>query len=119
MPKRVFSGKSPDSGQRAGLFCAFRFPPIQPETGNGNSAGAGELRWYFRDAMSGQILEGVEPIHTRIRTEYGTVRQLSQTWEMRNAARKEIESHVRQTAVKALQAPAGYKPVLVCWMEVG
>jgi len=33
-------------------------------------------------------------------------------------ARQAIERHIKDTYPKTLQAPMGYKPILICWMEV-
>jgi superfamily II DNA or RNA helicase len=115
-PYRTFSGKRNTTSLR-GIFCAYRFPPIEPDTTNDTNK-QGELRWYFCDSDNGKILEGVESIYSAIRSVPETPRHTAMTWQERNSARKAIETYIRNTHLLAIQAPAGYKPVLVCWMEV-
>lgn len=116
LPRRLFSGKQSNHQRPRGVFCAYRYQPF--ETVPGVPAQRGELRWYFRDAADGAIVEGIDSIYETIRCKSETPRYTELTWESRTDARKAIEAHIRSTYLRAIQAPAGYKPVLVCWMEI-
>lgn len=116
LPRRVFSGKKADKTLH-GIFCAYRFPPR--EVIEGEEIGSGELRWYFWDAEKDKVIEGVENIHKAIRCAHETPRHSVKTWDERKAARKKIESHIRNSYLRAINADQSYRYKLVCWMEVG
>ena len=108
LPLRLFSGKRADS---RGLFCCYKFPAIEqgkPE----------EVRWYFRESTTGKILEGIENIYEKIQCAPDTPRATISTPEDLAKQRKDIEKHIKNTYLRALQAPQDYKPILICWMEV-
>jgi superfamily II DNA or RNA helicase len=115
LPRRVFSGKQRE-GTSWGLFCAYRFPPRVEVQGEMN--GKGELRWYYWDASTGKVVEGIENVHQFIECKQGTPRYTVQTWEKRKEARKKIEKHIRDTYLVALDPGPDYRYQLVCWMEV-
>jgi len=108
LPLRLFSGKR--AGLK-GLFCCYKFPAIEqgkPE----------EVRWYFRESTTGKILEGIENIYEKIQCAPNTPRATISTPEDLAEQRKDIEKHIKNTYLRALQAPQDYKPILICWMEV-
>ncbi|MBA7596334.1 RNA polymerase-associated protein RapA [subsurface metagenome] len=108
LPLRLFSGKRADL---KGLFCCYRFPAIEqgkPE----------EVRWYFRESATGKILEGIESIYEKIQCSPDTPRATISTPEDLVEQRKDIEEYIKNTYLRALQAPQDYKPILICWMEV-
>lgn len=115
LPRRLFSGKHRNPQRSRGIFCAYRFSPPDPAAVDANP---GEMRWYFRDAADGKVVEGIESIYETLKCQNDTPRYTELTWDTRNDARKAIESHIRSTYLRAIQAPAGYKPTLICWMEI-
>jgi hypothetical protein len=135
-PRRVFSGKSGAGVSPAGcgagvspargLFCAYRFPPVktpepsphQPTTSP--PPAEGELRWYYRCAETGEIWESdhLEEIAQVIRSQPDTPRRTSASAEELQAWRLAIERGPVQQHLISLQALAGQRPQLVCWMEV-
>lgn len=115
LPRRVFSGKRRSEGLR-GIFCAYRFPPV--ETNENIQGNQGELVWYFYDALTKQIVEGIDIIYNTIKCAPETPRYTKLTWDERTTARKQMESHIRNSRLLAIGAPMGYKPILICWMEV-
>lgn len=108
LPLRIFSGKRAES---KGLFCCYKFPPM--EKGKPQ-----EVRWYFRESVTGKILEGIENIYSKIQCSTDTLRATITTPEDLAEQRKEIEKYIKNTYLRALQAPQDYKPILICWMEV-
>lgn len=115
LPRRVFSGKKA-SENMYGVFCAYRFPLRDPAEGQDNENG--ELRWYFWEAEKDKVLEGVENIHKAIRAEVDTPRHATRTWDERKDARKKIETYIRNSYLRAINADQSYRYKLVCWMEV-
>ncbi len=111
LPRRLFSGKRAGDGSSRGLFCAYRYPAPSEEA-------TGELRWYFRDATTGAITEGVEAIAALIRCEHDTLRVTEAGTGELTKARREIEVLKVNRHLRDMQAVAGAKAALVCWMEV-
>jgi hypothetical protein len=111
LPRRLFSGKEAPEGQPVGLFCAYRFPAMQDDA-------PGELRWYYRRAEDGKVIEGLGEIAEAIRSEPATARVTKGSAEDLAAARKDIEQKCVRPRLRDLQAPMGSKATLVCWMEV-
>jgi len=111
LPLRLFSGKRADFKSFKGLFCCYRFPPI--EEGKPQ-----EVRWYFREFTTRKVVEGVESIYEKIQCLSGTARATIASPEDLAEQRKEIERYIKNTYLRALQAPQDYKPILLCWMEV-
>jgi SNF2 family DNA or RNA helicase len=126
-PKRIFSGKQAGAKGIRGLFCCYRFPVIQrsapPETPLGTERGLeqrGDLRWYFRVAETGEIWESdrLAEIAQAIRSQPNTLRVIRASAHDLKKWREEIERGPVAQYLRALQAPLGVKPTLVCWMEV-
>jgi SNF2 family DNA or RNA helicase len=126
-PKRIFSGKQAGAKGIRGLFCCYRFPVIQrsapPETPLGTERGLeqrGDLRWYFRVAETGEIWESdrLAEIAQAIRSRPDTLRVMRASAQDLKKWREEIERGPVAQYLRALQAPLGVKPTLVCWMEV-
>lgn len=119
LPRRLFSGKRAEEGRPRGLFCAYRYPaPHPPDPPQAEGEAVGELRWYFREAETGDILEGVEAIAALIRCEVDTPRVTEAGAEALKEARKAIETERVNRHLRDMQAVAGAKATLVCWMEV-
>jgi len=116
-PRRILSGKKAErTDRRHGLFCAYRFPPLEPPK-EGEAGRSGEVRWYFR-TLEGKVIEGLDEIDKAIRCLPETPRYLASEIPTLAEARRAIERHIKDSYLRSLQAPLGYKPVLVCWMEV-
>ena len=99
-PKRIFSGKCVEGRGTRGLFCAYRFPivnSVEPSPPaplpEGEGERAGELRWYFRRADTGDIWESnrLDDIANAIRSAPQTQRMTSASAEQLKSWRQEIE----------------------------
>lgn len=135
-PQRIFSGKQAGQREVRGLFCCYRFPLISRDqkskekevSGESSHAGPeakkeqglGEIRWYFRVAETGEIWEAdrLEKIAAVIRSRPETPRVVRVSASDLKSWREEIERGPVAQHLRALQAPMGVKPTLVCWMEV-
>jgi len=111
LPLRLFSGERADFKSFKGLFCCYRFPPIEESKPQ-------EVRWYFREFTTRKVVEGVEGIYEKIQCLSDTARATIASPEDLAEQRKEIERYIKNTYLRALQAPQDYKPILLCWMEV-
>ena len=121
LPLRLFSGKGIDDepppfcnrdGESipldrigdTGVFCCYEMPNR-------------EIKWYFYDIDTEEVLDNVEDIWPEIRCGRNTTR-----WTERGPgglvdARKKIERHIRNYLMR-IQAPMGAKPKLIAWMEI-
>lgn len=96
------------------MHLSYRFPSLKPEA-------QGELRWYFRMADSGEILDSarLDEIAKAIRSLPDDKRVLSASADNLKAWRNEIEQQKLRPYVRDLNAPQGENAKLVCWLEVG
>lgn len=135
LPGRVFSGREhPKPGTKAVFFCyalpaedkTQRSAGVPPAGSPGVSPGdlpawtteAGKAGWYLYDLGSGKILEQPEEIVAFVRSQPGTPRRVVLPESGLRDARLKVERHIKNTYLKQVQAPAGVKPVLECWMEL-
>jgi SNF2 family DNA or RNA helicase len=147
LPRRLFSGKKAGAGfgpilnrrgeevrridlnLRPGLFACYRMPPVvgkaaanlmelTQEKYDPEQHPRGEVRWYFRDAETGNVTEVLERTWAAVRCVQGTERKVEQGVSNLADARKAIEKYIKNTYLKDVQAPVGAKPTLLAWMEV-
>ncbi|RJP35098.1 MAG: helicase [Phycisphaerales bacterium] len=125
LPNKVFSGKEhPTPGTRAVFFCvALPGRPIADPTPAEAAEGLwsierGPVQWYLYQIADDQIVEDPAQIVDAIRCTPDTPRHC--TLEPRTLAdiRARVETHVKNTYLKRVQAPVGVKPVIKCWMEL-
>ena len=129
MPYHTLSGKS--STDHHGVFFCYRIPgpsPMAPEEREAGEFpiwvtedGIGESRWYFYDLGKDEILEGVgamDVLHSVIECEPSTGREINLARDVLKSCKKNVQKHIKNTILKALQAPMGTKPRLVCWISV-
>ena len=120
MPLRVFSGKvhpatlSPDVG--AVFFC-YRLPAKNVTTGDWDDQ-AGFTRWYLYDLATGEIEDDATRIFPLIKSEPDTPRQTATLKETLTEIRRKMDTHVKNTYLKKVQAPVGVKSKLLAWMEL-
>jgi superfamily II DNA/RNA helicase len=128
LPGRVFSGKEhPTPGTKAVFFC-YRLPRPELPSPSGRGAGsegevawteeAGETRWYLYLLEKQAILEEAAEILAAIRCVPETPRRCIIEQATLSDIRGKIEKHIKNTFLKAMQAPIGVKPVLKAWMEL-
>ena len=132
LPLRVFSGKewNPGAGQLIGASRAVFFcyalpgldrsvtlnpadPPAQAWTDE-----AGKTAWYLFDLESGRILEDAAEIFHFVECAPNTPRHTVVARPALVDARKKLDAHIKNTYLKAANAPIGVEPVLTAWMEL-
>ena len=118
LPGRVFSGKSrhPAAGAQA-VFLCYNLPAEDVATHEWTDA-AGRTAWYLYDYGNGKILDQPEEIHAYIQCQPETPRRVEMNPEALRTIRLKIETHIKNTYLKQMQAPVGIKPTLKCWMEL-
>lgn len=82
------------------------------------TASPGDVRWYFRDAATGEIAEEPSHIAALVRSTAATPRHLGTPRPLLAEAREAVEKHIRNGYLKQMQAPVGVKPILKAWMEL-
>jgi len=123
LPLRVFSGKeSPSPGAQAVFFCyVIPRPDMSADPVDGEqpwTESAGETVWLLYDLRTEQITTEPAEIVELIRSDPDTPRRCEIERETLSEIRKKIDKHIKNTHLKALQAPLGVKPSLKAWMEL-
>ena len=118
LPGRVFSGKAhhENNGVQAIFFC-YNLPAEDAATHEWTDA-AGRTGWYLYNFTTSKIIDQPEEIHAYIKCSPDTPRRIDMTAEALRTVRLKIESHIKNTYLKQMQAPVGIKPTLKCWMEL-
>ncbi|DAC17927.1 MAG TPA: hypothetical protein D7I06_02495, partial [Candidatus Poseidoniales archaeon] len=129
MPFATLSGKS-NSGRRGVFFC-YRIPGPPPLTKEEIESGEiykwvtedgiGDSRWYFFDLETEEILDNtgaMAEMHNIIECEVTTAREIGIEKSVLKDCKKKVQKHIKNTVLKALDAPMGTKPRLVSWLSV-
>lgn len=125
MPSRAFSGKEHPAADAQGVFFCYALPgrpsPDQAASLLEPTAWtevAGEVRWYYHDLLTGKISEDVGEIAKAIRSNPQTPRKTEIERTTLGEIRLKVEKHIKNSYLKAAQAPVGVKPILKVWMEL-
>ena len=117
LPSAIYSGRRRPAKGMQGVFFCYALPALDKTTGE-FSEGAGITRWYFYDLDRNTIVEEASDIIDTIRSERNTPRICNLEENALLDLRKKIETHIKNTYLKRVDAPIGVKPILKCWMEV-
>lgn len=124
LPGRVFSGKKhPNPDAKAVFFC-YALPAKDSTIESSElesdawTLEAGASRWVMIDVVSQRIAEEAGIIFEVIRCEPETPRQTTTPHATLGELRGVVETHLRNTYFRQVQAPAGVRPVLTAWMEL-
>ncbi len=113
LPRKMHSGKM--ASTRKGCFFCYELPTKQTD-GTWNEDGI--YRWYMIDPETGNITEDMYEIWNAVKCERTESRAFNANEEEFNKIRKTIESHIKKTYLKAIQAPMGKKAKLVTWLQM-
>lgn len=133
-PDRLFSGKRAGEGfelmldskgdvkeavemhKVQGLFLAYRMPSVQDGV-------QGPVRWYFVSAHDNKVHEATTD--SALQYTWAAIRCVANTQRITFASpdnltttRKHVEAYIRNTYLKAVQAPIGANPALLEWIEI-
>ena len=117
LPEGLRSGRTAPEGTARGVFFCYTCPAQDLETREW-SPKDGEVVWLLRDLASGEIVEGPEAIHNRIRSAPDEPRLMEMPRETLLEAKAAVEKHLKQTYLRRVQAPAGVDCDLIAWMEL-
>ena len=114
LPKKMHSGKA--TSTRSGYFFCYELPTKRSD--GSWSDGDGLYRWYMVDHATGDVYDQVYEIWKAIQCEQDEARKMNTTEEDFVEIRKKIESYIKKSYMRAVQAPVGVKPRLVTWMQM-
>jgi hypothetical protein len=117
LPGTAFSGRKHASKGLRGIFFCYALPALDNETGEFTEA-AGTTRWYLYDTTRDAILEEAGEIVASIRSKPETPRHCATAPRTLTEVRAKVEKHIKNSYLKRVDAPAGVKPALRCWMEL-
>ena len=117
LPDGVRSGRYAPEGTAKAVFFCYACPAQDPHTRDWSLEG-GEVVWLLRDLATGQIVEGPEATHDRIRSAPDEQRRMETPRETLLEAKAAVEKHLKQTYLRRVQAPAGVDCDLIAWMEL-
>ena len=117
LPGSTFSGRERVTDGIRGAFFCYGLPALDTETGEFTDE-AGSTRWYLYDLDRDGILEEPGEIVASIRSERQTPRSCTIEEKTLIGARAKVETHIKNTYLKRVDAPVGVKPSLKCWMEL-
>jgi superfamily II DNA or RNA helicase len=117
LPGGFFSGRGKTSEGKTGVFLCYALPALD-RSRNDFTLEAGPVRWYFYHPASGAIDENAGNIVAHIRSLPDTPRHCVMPDAELLEIRKKVEQHIKQSYLRRVDAPAGVRPVLRCWMEL-
>ena len=117
LPGSTFSGRERVVDGMRGVFFCYALPALDTETGEFSDE-AGSTRWYLYDFDRDVILEEPGDIVASIRSEHHTPRNCTTDEKALIGIRAKVETHIKNTYLKRVDAPVGVKPSLKCWMEL-
>ena len=113
LPKKIYSGKV--ASTRKGYFFCYELPTKRAD--GSWSDGDGLYRWYCIDD-EGNVTEQIYEIWKMIKCSVDEARMLTVTEDKFSEIRKKMNSYIRKTYLKAVQAPITEKARLVTWMQL-
>jgi superfamily II DNA/RNA helicase len=114
LPKKMYSGKF--ASTKKGIFFCYELPTKRVD--GSWSQGDGIYRWYLLDEESGDVTEHTYEVWKAIKCKMTESRQLIIDEEHFSAMRKIMESYIKKSYMRAVQAPLGVKPRIVTWMQL-
>ena len=93
-------------------------PAIKKSDGEITEKSYGECRWYFYSYKLNEIIEATETIHKIIQSDEHTLRVVKKEMSTLRKDLKIIELKAIQKHLRNMQALAGEKATLMCWMEI-
>lgn len=122
LPNNVYSGRKRPKKAVSGVFFCYALPALDKERSNEDedlwTEESGKTEWYFYRLDTKHIAQGLNDIKGQIKSKPNTQRKLNINEQDLIEIRKQLEKHIKNTYLKNINAPAGIKPTLKCWMEL-
>jgi len=115
LPSMMYSGKRDDKAA-PGIFFCYELPTKDEHNEWSNATGA--CHWYYVNP-DGSVADGMYEIWKSIESRKDTPRVVTVDATGFKEVRKIVESHIRKTYLRMVQAPIGVNPRLVTWMQIG
>ena len=116
-PGAIFSGRKRLMKGVRGVFFCYVLPALDKEK-NEFTEEVGTTRWYLYDLDRETILEEPRAIVASVHSKPTAPRRCTTKEKTLLDIRKRIEMHIKNSYLKRVDAPAGVKPRLHCWMEL-
>jgi superfamily II DNA or RNA helicase len=117
LPRGIRSGRERVPKGARGVFLCYALPALDKEVGDFTEE-AGTARWYLYDLDRDSILEEPGEIVAAVRSTPSTPRKCTAEEMTLVEVRGKVEKHIKNSYLKRIDAPAGVKPTLKCWMEL-
>ncbi len=123
----VFSGKEHIHPNTKAVLLCYNIPGPPPKEQGGideQAAAAdwtekhGRTLWLCYEAATGKIADHAPDMMPLIQCEPATPRRTKMAQKTLKEVRAEVEKHIKNTHLKAIDAPIGIKPILKAWMEL-
>ena len=114
LPKKMYSGKNYTT--KTGFFFCYELPTKHAD--GSWTDGDGLFRWYMIDPQTNEVTSQVYEIWKAIQCKSDDKRVLDVTEEQFKTIRKMVEKHIKNSYMKAVQAPVEKKIRLVTWMQI-
>jgi superfamily II DNA or RNA helicase len=119
LPGATFSGRKRAAKGIRGVFFCYALPALDKQKDPPEfTEEAGTTRWYLYDLDRNTILEDPGEIVASIRSKPETPRSCLTEEQTLIEIRSKIDKHIKNSYLKRVDAPAGVKPSLRCWMEL-
>lgn len=114
MPKKMFSGRL--ASTRKGVFFCYELPTKRAD--GTWTDGDGLYRWYLIDPSMKTISDDTHEIWKAIKCNEDESRVLTLGEEEFIELRKQMDSYIKKSYLRLVQAPIGQKARLVTWMQL-
>lgn len=116
LPGAVYSGRKKSGQGLRGVFLCYRLPAMDTVTEE-FSIECGPTKWYFYDLDADTIKEEAGIIDPLVRSDADTPRERTMQDDELVEVKSKLKKHIKNTYLKAINAPIGANEELVCWME--
>ncbi|MGA2491223.1 MAG: C-terminal helicase domain-containing protein, partial [Anaerolineales bacterium] len=115
-PLRLFSGKETLQDGARGVFFCYQLPSKNADGIWDDEASF--TRWYLYNLADETITDDATQIFSFVKCVPETPRQVKESKDRLSDIRQKLDKYLNDTYLKKVQAPIGYQPILLAWMEL-
>jgi hypothetical protein len=115
-PGRMFSGKVSPQADVRGVFFCYQLPSKNAD-GEWDEE-ASFTRWYLYDIPNDKIIDDATQIFSFVECVPETPRQVKESKARLSDIRRKLDDYLLDSYLKKVQAPVGFQPTLLAWMEL-